>query len=273
MANLITATLKGVEGKDLDYSNQYSFFLETSLQGTDQSGATVEIPAVAVEALGDPNMSSGRFTTVAFAAVPIQYIDALKEAGINVFPSAPITQIIDLAFTSDNAYAKQCMLAVNKYAMSADFGQEMPVGQFQVCYDKNETFAVGETFKLAMVAELAMGQEIVDMYTDVNSIDDLCTCFDMNSTAADSRVDCATIDEFNNPTEPTEEPTEPTEEPTNPTTTDPCDPNPCEGGATCTADATAENGYTCTPAAPADPCEGVTCEGEEVCNPTTGVCE
>ena len=191
-ASLVKFALEGIEGKDLDYADNYSFFFETTLTGNDGS----DILSVAVEALGDPNMSSDRFTTIAFAAVPIQYIDALKEAGADVFPSAPITQVIDLAFTSDNVYAKQCMIGVNKYAMSEDFAQEMPVGQFQVCYDNNETFAVGETFKLAMNAELGVGQEIVDMYSDVDTIDDLCTCFDLTATGDDDTVDCNTIDEF-----------------------------------------------------------------------------
>ena len=65
----------------------------------------------------------------------------------------------------------------------------------QVCYDKNTDFSVGETFKMAMVAELATGQEIVDMYSDVDSIADLCTCFDLNASG-NSTVDCQTIDKL-----------------------------------------------------------------------------
>ena len=225
--NMVTVALKGIDGKDLDYANQYSFYLTTQLQGQDAEGNLVPIDSVAVEALGDPNMSTGRFTTIAFAAVPIDYIETLKENEeiLNgVFPSAPITQIIDILYTSDTKFVRQCMVAVNKYGANEVFGQEMPLGQFQVCYDKNVDFSIGETFKMAMVAELAVGQEIVDMYTDVDSVDDLCNCFDLSTEEGDE-VDCATIPEFAGGDDPTEP------DPTNPTEPDPTEQLTCDAEA------------------------------------------
>ncbi len=203
-ASLVKTSLVGIDGKDLDYATSYSFFLTTTLTANDGS----DINSVALEALGDPDMSTGRFTTIAFAALPIDYIEMLKElvddpdymesypeyAEKHIVPIAPVTQIIDILYTADTHYVKQCMLAVNKYGNNEVFGQETSIGKFQVCYEKNEDFSIGETFKLAMNAELAMGQEIVDMYTDVDSIDDLCTCFDLKATGDDDQVDCATID-------------------------------------------------------------------------------
>jgi hypothetical protein len=177
-ANMVTATLVGVEGKDLDYADSYSFFIPTTIQGTS---------AIMLQAMGDPNMSTGRFTSVALAIVPIEYIDYMKENEIDYLDQAPIVQVIDLAYTADDAYGKQCILAANK----VDESGQIALGKMQVCYDKNEEFAVGETFKLSMAAELTVGDDLVDFYSDVETAADLCTCFDMDS---DETVDCATID-------------------------------------------------------------------------------
>ena len=184
-ANLVRVTLEGVDGKDLDYAGSYSFFLETSLNAY----GGFDVPAVALEALGDPNMSSGRFTTIALAIVPVQFIDVLKayKEFEGVFPVAPIVQIFDLAYTSDNAYVKQCVVAENKYGMNEVFGQKTAVGKTQVCADeyRNETFGAGENFKVAMNAELVL----VDPEGDAASAD-LCTCY---KTEDSSVVDCSEI--------------------------------------------------------------------------------
>ena len=190
-ANMVTATLVGVEGKDLDYADSYSFFIPTTIQG---------MSAIMLQAMGDPNMSSGRFTAVGLAIVPIEYIDFMKENETDHLDQAPIVQIIDLAYTADDAYGKQCILAANK----VDESGQIALGKMQVCYDKNEEFAVGETFKLSMAAELTVGDDLVDFYSDVETAADLCTCFDMDS---DETVDCATIDWEGGVTpEPDEEP-------------------------------------------------------------------
>ena len=292
-ASFVEVALKGIDGKDLDYATDYSFFLPTTLQGQDSNGNKVDMPSVAVEALGDPNMTTGRFTTIAFAAVPIDYIEVMKENDIDRLPTAPITQIIDILYTSDDAYVRQCMLAVNKYGNVPELGGEAALGEMQVAYGDNKTFAVGETFKLAMRAELAVGQEIVDMYSDVDTLDDLCTCFDMNA-AGDDTVDCSTIPEFNGQEPEPEcdaeteelkdgkceckegfEKNEETKKCEKKEETDPCKDVTCENeGEVCVADAEAENGYKCevpsTPE-PTDPCDPNPCEGEATCTPDTTV--
>ena len=184
-ANLVRVTLEGVDGKDLDYAGSYSFFFETSF---DAYGG-LYVPAVALEAIGDPNTSTGRFTTVVFAMIPVQFIDILrehKEFG-GVFPVAPFVQILDLVYTSDNAYLKECVIAENRYDMNEVFGQETAVGKTQACIGKynDETFAAGETFRLAMNAELVL----VDPEGDAASAD-LCTCY---KTEDSSVVDCSEI--------------------------------------------------------------------------------
>jgi hypothetical protein len=184
-ANLVKKALEGVDGKDLDYANSYSFFFETSFNAY----GGLYVPAVALEAIGDPNMSTGRFTTIAYAMIPVQFIDILKEHKEfgGIFPVAPVVQIFDLAYTSDDAYVKECLIAENRYAMNEVFGQETAVGKTQACFGKynDKTFAAGEPFQLAMNAELVL----VDTDEDVGSAD-LCTCY---KTEDWSVVDCPEI--------------------------------------------------------------------------------
>ncbi|MBR6245459.1 hypothetical protein IKR20_07805 [bacterium] len=177
-ANMVTATLVGVEGKDLDLADSYSFFMPTTFQNQN---------AIMLQAMGDPNMDSGRFTAAALAVVPIELIDFMKENETDHLDQAPIVQVIDIAISKDEAYGKQCILAANK----ADESGKIALGKMQICYDKNEEFAVGETFKLSMAAELTVGEALVDFYQDVETVDDLCTCFDMDT---DEEVDCASVD-------------------------------------------------------------------------------
>lgn len=200
-ANLVKVALVGIKDKDLDYANLYSFFISTTTTDPDPDGGEIDIPAVEIEALGDPNMSTGYFTTIAFADLPIDYIDLLKEyeEELNgVLPAAPVTRIIDLIYTSDLKYLKQCTIAESKLGMVKKFGKKMPAGKTQICYHNNQSFDAGETFELAMYAELVTGQELIDMYSDVNSADDFCTCYEADDYI---EVDCSTIDESE--TEPT----------------------------------------------------------------------
>ena len=184
-ANLVKKALEGIDGKDLDYAGSYSFFFETTIDAYGES----DLPAVALEAIGDPNPSTGRFTTIAYATIPVNYIEFLYEYKEfeSVLPIAPFVQILDIVYTSDEAYIKQCVIAENRYDMNEVFGQETAVGKTQVCIDeyKNENFTAGEPFKLAMNAELVL----VDSEGDAESAD-LCTCY---KTEDWSVVDCSEI--------------------------------------------------------------------------------
>ena len=200
-ANMVTATLVGVEGKDLDYADGYSFFMPTTIQNQN---------AIMLQAMGDPDMSTQRFTAAALAIIPIEYIDFMKENETDHLDQAPIVQVIDIAISKDEAYGKQCILAANK----ADESGQIALGKMQICYDKNEEFAVGETFKLSMAAELIVGEALVDFYQDVETADDLCNCYNMDT---EEDVDCATIDwEGGEQPQPDEEPA--TDEDTTPAT-------------------------------------------------------
>ena len=174
--NLVTVELVGVEGKDLDYADSYSFFMQTTFQ---------DMPAVKLQAMGDPDMSLGRFTAVGLAIVPIEYIDYMKETGTYYLDQAPIVQIFDLSFSADDAYYKQCQIAANK----VDESSWIALGRMQICYDKNKEFAAGETFKLSMAAELAVGEDILKFY-DAESLEDLCVCYEINSG---EEIDCSVM--------------------------------------------------------------------------------
>lgn len=161
-ASLVNVALKGIDGKDIHSGNAYSFFYETTLTADDGTG----MPAVALEAIGvDSTLPMG--LTRAFAYFPIHYLDLLAEYE-GVLPLAPTVQIFDVVFTSDNAYAKQCLIAENKYGMNEVFGVETAVGRFQVCYKDNYTFEVGKTFKVVMNAELETVQKAVDTAEDTD---------------------------------------------------------------------------------------------------------
>ena len=191
-ASLVKTSLVGFDGKDLDYAQHYSFFFSTT-QDTD-------IPVIALRALGDPNMSTGLFSTIAYAYVSIDSINIMKENEVDRLPTAPDVKIFDIIYTSDSKYAKHCLIGRNKYGFVEELGEETALGTTQVCYNNNVDFSVGEEFKLAMVAELIVGQEIIDADPDIETIDDLCTCYDYSLPEDDpdygKEIDCSEIAEF-----------------------------------------------------------------------------
>ena len=177
-AQMVTTALVGVEGRDLDYASSHSYFYNTTLD--DQ-------PAILLQAVGDPNFSIGKITTLVNVYIPIEDINLMKKNGTNHLDQAPIVKIMDITETSDSAYQKLCFLATN----DVDKTDKHKLGKMQICYNKNEDFSAGETFKLSMAAELTVGEDILDVYDDVDSMDDLCTCYDVET---EEKIDCTTID-------------------------------------------------------------------------------
>ena len=180
-ASLVTAKLVGISGKDLDYGNQYSFFYEYN--ASDERG-------VALMVLGDPDMETLFFTTFVSAGIPVTYLELMQEQDIDRLPLAPFVEIKDLILSKDGDYAKYCTIASNKKTVSEEFG-EVGAGQFQVCFNNNTDFSAGENFKLTMMAELVVGEEMLKNYENAETLDDLCECVDSHSGA---RVSCAGIE-------------------------------------------------------------------------------
>ena len=148
--------------------------------------------AILLNLNADPDSAKGNnYTTLVGAQIPTGYIDVMKETGSNRLAIAPYSEVYDLAYSSDWQYTKQCIIAASTMSFVDEFSQHLPVGVTQVCYAENDSFGVGETFRLAMRAELVTDvQELVDMLPDVNSQEELCKCFELSSG---SGVDCSTI--------------------------------------------------------------------------------
>ena len=186
-ASLVTTILKGIDGKDLDYAEDSSYFVEYSKQNEDGT----ESKSIALAVLGDPDMDAFYFTTIVQAYLPIEYIEMMRTEDIERLPMAPVTDVIGVSLSADKSYVKYCLLASNKNGETNEYG-ETAIGQFQICFQKDEEPSVGYPFKLAMIAELVSGQELIDSREDIDSSDDLCDCFknDDDSTP----IDCSEID-------------------------------------------------------------------------------
>lgn len=180
-AGLVTAELVGISGKDLDYGDQFSIFSEY-----DDSGEK----GVLVTVLGDPDKNSALFTTIANAAIPVSYLELMQEQELDRLPLAPPVEIKDITFSKDQLYVKYCTIASNKKTESEEFG-EVGAGQLQVCFNNNTDFSAGENFKITMMAELVVGQDLLANYEGAETMDDLCDCY---VTSGRERVDCSTIE-------------------------------------------------------------------------------
>ena len=179
-ATVETAELVGVEDKTLS-SN--IFFHEYTIQNTDPDTRNW----VALSALGDID-HSGYVSTFVFVLIPVYYLNYMIEDELDKMPFAPITQVYDYRYTDGHVFARECLVASNKQG-STEYG-EAGVGEFQVVFENNINFTAGETFNLTMMAELVVGQELIDSYEDVETADDLCRCFKVNG----NDVNCSEID-------------------------------------------------------------------------------
>lgn len=186
-ASLVTTILKGIDGKDLDYAEDSSYFVEYSKQNEDDTESKI----IALAVLGDPDLNALYFKTIVQAYLPIEYIEMMRTEDIERLPMAPVTDVIGVSLSADKSYVKYCLLASNKNGETNEYG-ETAIGQFQICFQKDEEPSVGYPFKLAMIAELVSGQELIDSREDIDSSDDLCDCFknDDDSTP----IDCSEID-------------------------------------------------------------------------------
>ena len=206
------ATLFGFDSYNKDLDSAVSLFISTTFN---------DYQAVELRVNGD--LDDGFLTTAVTTHIPISYIDNMKNNGSDRLSVAPVSTVYDFLVSHDRLYVKQCLIAASRMNYVDEFGgQEMPVGATQVCYTETDSFGVGETFRLAMRAELVTDvQALVDMFEQINYPEDLCSCFELSSY---SEVDCSVF--IND--EPEEEiddlPETPDDEPENP-----CDLNPCNG--------------------------------------------
>lgn len=180
-ADAVTATLVGIEGKTLSYSSKYSYFSIESLNGMED--------VLTLWVYGDANMAKGYFGTIVVAMIPLEYIDFMQSEELDRLPLAPIIQIIDMVYSLDGKYVKQCMAATNKNGEMNEYGTTA-IGAFQICSDQNQGISEGAEIKLAVLAELATGEEILENFDDVETMDDLCSCYNKNDY---TETDCSAV--------------------------------------------------------------------------------
>lgn len=182
--NSVTVKFGGIPGKTKNIADKYSYFIESYISNDDTRYDTVAIIAL------DNFDSDGYAGSSIDAEVPIYFItDYLIPNNIFEMSIAPYLWFFDLTWTSDHSYLKRCLIASNKFGYNSDFRNDTNLGKLQVCYENNDDFSIGETFKVAFFAELLTGQNMLDDY-GVDSAEDLCWCYNNNSG---SQVACSSI--------------------------------------------------------------------------------
>ena len=196
-ASLVSVQSAGMDGANFQFANQLSFFEfgpSQSYQGNPDS--------VQLTVYGDVDTTTYHVLTVAQADILVDYMEYMKENETYELAQAPLTNVAVLKWTSDSNYVQQCI-----FYGRTDETKQMFLGNMKVCYDKNVDFNPGETFKLNMFAEIGSDEETAGLFTDIESVEDLCPCFLIDDAHPNGeQVDCNTIPEFANgePTDPTE---------------------------------------------------------------------
>lgn len=175
----------GIEGKTKQSADKYSVFHESYFKKDD--GSKENSIKIIVR---DNKDNSDYFTTNIVSHIPISDITSLMENNVFETTAGPIVRVYDRNWTNDHAYYKECMIAKHKIGYNPDFDEETRIGKLKVCYENNNDFSVGETFKVAFFAELVTGQDLLDQ-EGVISAEDFCWCY--NNKTGDE-VDCSEIE-------------------------------------------------------------------------------
>lgn len=140
-------------------------------------------PSTSLQIYGDPVGQS--YTTIALTSMPHGWIETFKEEGVTTAAFSTMVQVYSIESVSSDT-TKICILAVSE--LEEVEGGQLPVGKLAVCYDKNESFAAGEIFKFGVNAKLTTDkQAIIDMFSDVETEEDLCFC---QKDGVEGTVDC-----------------------------------------------------------------------------------
>ena len=135
---------------------------------------------VAILIYADPVLKTNRYyQSTAAVAIPKSYLRYMKRENINTLPFAPQTYVVDIVSSVNGEYSKQCVIAKGKIKESEEFG-DVTAGLMQVCHENNYDFSAGEKLKVAMNVELAVKEELLAMYEEGTTYDELCTCYDSN---------------------------------------------------------------------------------------------
>ncbi|MBO4700000.1 DUF1566 domain-containing protein [bacterium] len=209
-ASLVSVQAAGMDGANFQYANQQSFFefgQSYVFQGTTDA-------VILTVYSGDDD-----YSVFAAVEIPVDYMELMRKNEIYELAMAPFTLINVYKWTSDRNYVQRCI-----FRGRTDETKQTFLGNTKVCYDKNVDFSAGETFKLNMYAEIGSDEETADLFSDIESVEELCPCFDMDYDI----VDCQKIPEFANG------------EPVNP-----CESNPCGEYSDVVCSATSYTAHSC----------------------------
>ena len=222
-------TLEGYDERTL--ASPYDFFTDDS---DNPNGANTTLTVY-----GDPNTETQLYTTIVMTSISHDWITIFKDNDETAVPFSTMVQVVTLTPVTDDV-SKVCNIAASTFAAygEGEDATDLPEGKLEVCYDKNEAFAPGEMFRFGVNARLTTDvDELVEMFNDVDSPEDLCYCID-----EDGQVECPE----ENPDDDADDDTDDVEEDVVPDddVVDPCDPNPCDASEPiCLADET--EGFKC----------------------------
>ena len=167
----------GIDGKT-NWAKKYSAFLKEG-----------DMIRIFVDERKFKDSNNWHTITRIISDVQIPRIKNLMENNVFDETVPPIVSFYDWIWTKNYDYSKMCLIADNKLGYNSDYDTQTRVGKLQVCYEDNNDFSVGETFKVAFFAELVTGQDLLDAY-DVDSAEELCNCYNSKTGA---KVDCSGI--------------------------------------------------------------------------------
>ena len=190
---------------DLSFVGQYTAFditIDTLSNGED----SIFLDTVS----GDS--SSGFANIIVHASIPTGWLNDIKK-GEEAYPEyfhdgkAPFAPMV-IAYSMDlrldeseqnvERY-KQCTIAVTPFVGSKPYGNDMPEGSFQACYDRETAIKAGQQIALGIDAHLVdtfeeiqtvFNSGVMDLYDAGRYIEtqkDLCRCYD---TTEGSEIDC-----------------------------------------------------------------------------------
>ena len=145
---------------------------------------------VAILIYADPTLNQNRYyQSSVVVAIPKSYLGYMKKENINTLPFAAQTYVVDIVSSVNGKYSKQCVIALGRLKESEEFGN-VTAGLMQVCHEDNYDFSAGEKLKVAMNVELAVKEELLAMYEEGTTYDELCTCYDSSYY----EIDCSDED-------------------------------------------------------------------------------
>ena len=182
-ATAVETDFAGIPGANFQYAEELSFF-------ENGYAPLAESEAVTLTVIGDAFSGTdgqNHITTMATVVTPIDWLKSMKDNGNYELDQAPITEIIVLKWSKNARFVQECVYFGKTYDNGYTFN-----GKMTVCHDKNNNFGVGETFQFSMISEIGSDEETAAVF-DMESTEDLCTCFDLDIQETEQQIECADV--------------------------------------------------------------------------------